>query len=229
MDRLWPKLCGLAFCAALTHAGESHSDGGVQAYRAMGVEPKDVLSGTVLTSRVVPGGDKQIVAMASFLTGRQDEASAVGVRLCVFRRDGEQLVQVYRRDLAEENGGFVGEGNVELIDFDQDGVNEIVLSFKSFKEATIEERRGEVLLYDESGFKPVWSGSLSYDGTRAVRKLAEDRRDRFTREIDLPATLGTRGVTLIFNKKVTAIAGERLAQPKVVRETFPLKPQGSGG
>ena len=50
-----------------------------------------------------------------------------------------------------------------------------------------------------------------------------ERRDHFIRELDLISTLRTRGVTLFFNKTMIAVAGERLAEPKVVEETFPLR------
>ena len=50
-----------------------------------------------------------------------------------------------------------------------------------------------------------------------------ERRDHFVRELDLVSTLRTRGVTLFFNKTMIAVAGERLVEPKVVEETFPLR------
>jgi hypothetical protein len=33
----------------------------------------------------------------------------------------------------------------------------------------------------------------------------------------------TKGVTLHIDKKMMAVAGERLAEPRMVRESFPLK------
>jgi hypothetical protein len=193
------------------------------AYRAMGIAPAQVLSGSVVMSRVVPGSGKQVVAMTTYLTGSRDEQTAVNVRLDVFSEaTAGQLVSIYRRDFGAENGGRVGEGNVELLDLDLDGVNDIVVSFESFAEPLIEQRLGEVLLYGERGFRTVWSGVLEYDSTRAARQVPVERRDRYEREFDLAKTLKARGAELHFQKKVLAIAGERLPQPKIVEESFPL-------
>ena len=41
---------------------------------------------------------------------------------------------------------------------------------------------------------------------------------------DFRDTIKTRGATLFLNKKVIAVAGERLPDPKTVREAVPLKP-----
>ena len=110
------------------------------------------------------------------------------------------------------------------MDLDGDGINEIIATFDSYEDPLIEQKLAEVLLRDESGFRTAWSGPLRYDATKAARDVPRERRDRFMREIDLAATLRTRGITLFVNKKVIAIAGERLAEPKIVQETFPLRP-----
>ena len=110
------------------------------------------------------------------------------------------------------------------MDLDGDGINEIIVSYDSYEDPLIEQKLAEVILHDESGFRTAWSGPLNYDATKAARDLPRERRDRFKREFDLAGTLKTRGVTLFVNKKVIAIAGERLAEPKIVQETFPLRP-----
>ena len=66
-----------------------------------------------------------------------------------------------------------------------------------------------------------------YDATRNARQVPVERRDRYVREIDIRETIRTNGVTLFLNKKVIAVAGERLPEPKIVQETFPLKPAAS--
>ena len=56
-----------------------------------------------------------------------------------------------------------------------------------------------------------------------ARDVPKERRDRFTREFDWGGTIRTRGLTLFMSKKVIAVAGQRLDEPKLVQETFPLR------
>jgi hypothetical protein len=216
-------LCTLALAC---HAGAlgARADTAADAYRAQGIKPQDVLSGTVLTARVLPGPDKQVVAMTTYFTGSQDRAKAVDVKFTVFTREGQSLQAIYNRDFGHDLASPVGQGDLEVVDLDHDGVNEIVVSFESFADPLIQQRSGEILTADASGFRTAWSGEMAYDATRAARDVPRERRDRFTREIDVPATLRSKGTTLFLKKKVVAVAGERLAQPQIVDESFPLHP-----
>ena len=76
-------------------------------YKLMHLEVKDVLTGPILTSRVLPGmtsDPKQVVALVTYMTGKRDESSAVNVRLEVMRKDGDALASIYTRDF----GAFEG-------------------------------------------------------------------------------------------------------------------------
>lgn len=199
------------------------ANGAADAYRALGVKPQKVLSGTVLSSRVAPGGDKQVVCIVTYLTGKKGKSDAVNIKLGVFIPREVGLDPIYLRDLGAERGGNIDRGDVQLLDLDLDGINEIVVTFDSYEDPLIEQKLSEVIIYGDSGFATAWSGPLEYDATKAARNLPSVRRDRFVRELDLPNTLRTRGVTLFFNKKMIAVAGERLAEPKIVQETFPLR------
>jgi hypothetical protein len=202
----------------------ARADTSADAYRAMGIRPADVLTGTVLTAKVLPGPDKQVVSVTTYFTGSKEKDDAVNVRLDVFRRAGELLTRVYGRDFGAESDGPVGEGELQLIDLDLDGINEIIASFQSFVDPLIEQRLGEVLVNEQGEFRSAWSGLLDYDATKAARDVPRERRDRFRREFDFPNTMRTRGITLFMNKQMIAVAGERLPAPKAVQETFPLRP-----
>ena len=208
----------LAFCGVAVQADTS-----ADAYRAMGISPSDVLTGTVLIAKVLPGADKQVVAVTTYITGSDNKTDAVSVRLDVFNRQGESLARVWSRDFGSESGGLVGAGELQLIDLDRDGINEIIATFESFLDPLIEQRLAEVIVNDHGTFRTAWSGALDYDATRAAREVPRERRDRFKREIDFVSTMRTRGITLFMNKQMIAVAGERLDQPKVVQETFPLR------
>jgi hypothetical protein len=194
-----------------------------EAYRAIGVDPTEVLSGTVLKASVLPGGEKQVVSLVTYFTGQKSRENALNVRLDVLRSQGNQLSPIYTRDYGAENGGFVGEGDLQLVDLDRDGINEIIVSFASFADPLIDQRLGEVILHDDQGFQTAWAHPLQYDATRAARSVPPERRDRYERELDVVSTLRTRGVTLFFQKKVIAVAGERLPEPQLIQETFPLR------
>jgi hypothetical protein len=207
----------------LVYSTISMADGASEAYRALGVKPQKVLSGTVINSKVVPGGGKQVVCIATYLTGKKGKSDAVNIKLGVFVPREVGLDPVYLRDLGAERGGYIDRGDLQLLDLDGNGINEIVVTFDSYEDPLIEQKLSEVIIYGESGFATAWSGAVEYDATKAARNVPEQRRDRFVRELDLPNTLRTRGVTLFFNKKMIAVAGERLAEPKMVEETFPLR------
>ena len=217
----------LAAAAAAVAAAPARADLASDVYAAMGIKPASVMNSSVVESKVIPGDEKQIVAVVTYLTGRKDEADALDVKLSVFRNAAGKLFPLYTRDAGKENGGFVGRGEVALLDLDGDGANEIGIYFDNLKNGLVTERRLEIVVRDDSGFRVAWSGAVEYDATRAVRDVPKDRRDRYLRKLDLANTLRTRGVTLFMTKTVIAVAGERLAQPKQVQETFPLKPGGA--
>jgi hypothetical protein len=214
-----------AAALAVLIAAAARADTAAEVYKQMGVRAKDVLNSSVATVKVLPGGDKQVVAVVTYLTGRKDEVNALNVRLDVYRTEGERLVPVFTRDAGKENGGFVGRGEVAVLDLDGDGVNEIGLYYDNLKNELIQDRRLEVIVYDGTSFRVAWSGSSSYDATKAVRDVPVERRDRYNRTLDFANTRRTKGITLFMTKSMIAVAGERLPQPKQIQETFPLKPE----
>ncbi len=210
----------LALAFSRSASGE---DVGLAAYRMMGIKSGEVLNGSVLAAQVLPGKDKQVVALVTYMTGKKDEANAVNVRLEIFRRQGETLESVYARDYGKENGGFVGRGEIQVVDLDGDGVQEIFVTYDLAKDRLIQDRRGEVIARDGAAFRIHWTDSVQYDATRAARDLPADRRDRFVRELDVAGTMRTRGVSLMFDRKMIAVAGERLAEPKISKEAVPFR------
>ena len=212
--------------ALLLLASPARADNASDIYRSMGLADKQVITGTVLTGKVFPGGDdREIAAVVTHFTGKKDEADAVNVRLGIYRRDGERLVALYERDLGKEAGGYVGRGDLQLVDLDGDGGNEIVLSWDDVRDPLIQVRKAEVIAPEGGGgFRTVWSGPVAYDATRAARGVPPERRDRYTRDIDIPATRRTRGVTLFLTRTTLAVAGERLPEPQTSVETVPFRP-----
>lgn len=196
---------------------------GVEVYAAMGIDKGKVISATQTISRVLPGDDKQVVCLVAYFTGKTEKTAAIKLRLAVLDRSDEKYTIVWEQDFSAKYGGNVGEGNLELLDLDRDGQSEIVVSFDLFSDPLIRQRLGEVIVWDEDRFKTGWSGLFEYDATKAVRDVPVERRDHFIRELDMISTMRTRGVTLFFNKTMIAVAGERLSEPKVVEETFPLR------
>lgn len=200
------------------------ADTAFDVYKDLRIKPSDVLNGTIVQSKVLPGSEKQVVALVTYLTGDKGEAEAVGVLLVVYRKDDKgALTSLYARDYGAENGGFVGRGEIEIIDLDKDGVGEMFVTWDNVKDKLIQERRGEILLHERSGFRSGWTGAVEYDATKAIKDVAAERRDRFVRKIDVTATMKTRGVTVFFKKTTVAVAGERLQPPKESVETFPLR------
>lgn len=209
----------------LAPASGARADTAADVYKQMGVKVKDVMGSSVANARVLPGDAKQVVAVVTYLTGKKDEANALGVRLDVYRTAGKELIPLFTRDAAKENGGYVGRGEVAILDLDGDGVSEIGLYYDNLKNDLIQDRRLDLIVYDGSAFRVAWSGSVSYDATKAVRDVPPDRRDRYLRMLDLANTRRTKGITLFMTKTMIAVAGSRLPQAKQVQETFPLKPE----
>ena len=209
-------LFGLVLSAVPVHAG-------VEVYAVMGIDKGRVITGTQTTARVLPGDDKQIVCLVAYFSGKSAKTATVKLRLAVLEGDDKNYTLVWEQDFSAKYGDNVGEGNLELLDLDRDGKSEIVVTFDLFSDPLIRQRFGEVIVWDEDQFKTGWSGPFEYDATKAVRDVPVERRDHFVRELDLISTIRTRGVTLFFNKTMIAVAGERLVEPKVVEETFPLR------
>jgi hypothetical protein len=209
---------------SLTSFG-ARADTAADVFKAMGIKVKDVMNSSVATARVLPGDAKQVVAVVTYLTGKRDEANALGVRLEVFRAEGEKLFPVYTLDASKENGGYVGRGEVAILDLDGDGVSEIGLYYDNLKNDLIQDRVLDILVGDGDTFRVAWTGSVSYDATKAVRDIPPERRDRYLRKLDFANTRRTKGITLFMTKTMIAVAGTRLPQAKQIQETFPLKPQ----
>lgn len=225
------KACAVLVLGLALAWEPSRADTASDAYKAMGIRTADVLTGTVLTARVLPGAAgeaKQVVSVVTYFTGKREEAEAVSVRLDVLRREGSRLVSVYTRDFGKEKDGHVAGGDLELVDLDGDGANEIIVTYDDYGDPLIQQRSSEVIVHGTTGFGTAWSGVVEYDATKAVRTIPAERRDRYTRAVDIPATMRTRGITLMVQKTMIAVAGEQLEQPKVVQETFPLRPAPPG-
>jgi hypothetical protein len=201
----------------------AYAQDGTKAYRALGLKPKDVLTGTVVKAGVIPGGREQTVCIATYMTGKSDKANAVNIRLGVFDSFGDGLVTVYTRDFGADHDGYVANGDLLVFDLDRDGVKEIIVSYDDFEQPLIDQRIAEVIVHDGETLTTAWSGLIEYDATRAAREVPQERRDRYVRAFDWVSTLRTRGATLFMNKTMIAVAGERLAEPQVVAETFELR------
>ena len=196
---------------------------GAEVYEAMGLKTRQVLSGTVLSARVEVDQPKRMVCLATYLTGSKDKSDAVNLVLEIFNETEGVLSSTYRRSFGEVHGWNLADGDLQLIDLDHDGVSEIIVVFRSYRDLPIEQRLGEVIVDTSKGFQVAWAGPMEYDATKAARTVPVERRDRYVREIDYASTLRTRGLTLFMNKTMIAVAGERLDEPQVVPETFPLR------
>jgi hypothetical protein len=212
---------GLAWVGS-TPAARDTDTGGLL-YQKLKIRPGNVLVGTVLTARVLPGEDRQVVSVITWFTGKRDEAHAVNVRLDVHARRGNELLPLYSRDFGAEFGGHVARGELLLVDLDGDGVNEIVVSYDHLKDPLVFRRQAHVIVREDGAFREAWVGDLEYDATRSARGVPLERRDRFQRELNIPETLRTRGASMVFDKTMLAVAGERLTEPRVSREVFPLR------
>jgi hypothetical protein len=222
--RLTTGRLGAAVLLAFAATG-ARADSAAQVYKQLGIKVGNVMNSSVLTAKVLPGDVKQVVSVITYLTGKKDEANALGVRLDIFRNEGDNLVPIYSLDASQENGGSVGRGEIALLDLDGDGVNEIGFYYDNLKNPLIQDRRLDVLVYDGTSYRVAWNGSISYDATKAVRDVPLERRDRYMRKLDFANTRRTKGLTLFLTKEMISVAGERLPQPKQVQETFPLKPE----
>ncbi|NIM62669.1 MAG: hypothetical protein GTO30_13820 [Acidobacteria bacterium] len=221
MDQMIKKAMTFALFGLLLTALPAAA--GVEAYEALGIDKGKVISGTQASAQVLPGEEKQLVCLVAYFSGKGKNAT-VKLRLGVLQGNEKSYTIAWEQDFSSKyDDGKVGEGNLELLDLDRDGQAEIIVTFDLFSDPLIRQRFGEVIVWDEGQFKTAWSGPFEYDATKAVRDVPVERRDHFVRELDLINTLRTRGVTLFFNKTMIAVAGERLVEPKVVEETFPLR------
>src|SRR5262245_58717507 len=106
--RLWVGVAAMLL-AATRAAG---ADTAALVYKAMKLDTAQVLTGSVLAARVVPGEAKQVVAVVTYMTGKKDKADAVNVAFEVFSSSNDTLTSIYSMNLGAENGGNVGQGNL---------------------------------------------------------------------------------------------------------------------
>ena len=215
--------CAAAAALTIGAATAAHADTAADVFQQMGIKATDVMNSSVATAKVLPGDAKQVVAVVTYLTGKKDEANALGVKLEIYRQEGTSLSRIYTMDASKDNGGPVGRGEVALLDLDGDGLSEIGFYYDNLKNGLIQERRLDVIVFDEGVFRVAWNGAVNYDATKAVREIPVERRDRYMRKLDFANTRRTKGVTLFMTKTMISVAGERLPQPKDIQETFPLK------
>lgn len=206
--------------AALLQVMLARADTASDVYETIGIEPAQVLTSTLSTTQVLPGSDRQIVSMLTYLTGKRQSSGAVNVRLDILGQRGGKLFAIFSRDYGAERESNVARGDLQLIDLDGDRVKEIIVSFDEHAEPQLTRRFAEVILHDGGGFRAAWQGPLSSEATQG----AKTAREEFRRELDITATLRSRGTTLFINKQVLAIAGQTLPEPRVVQESFPLRP-----
>jgi hypothetical protein len=218
------KLALIASCV-LALSSATLAESAVDAYKALGIEAGSVMNGTTFNVQVIPGDERQLVCMTTYLTGKKEESIALEVRLDVLMPRGGELVSLYSRRFGEENGGYVADGNLQVLDLDRDGVSEIIVTYGSFTNPLIDLVLGEVIFYGKDNFETVWKGPMEYDATRAARDIPAERRDRYLRQLDPIATMRSGGATLFFNKSMITVAGQRLPTPKTVKETFPIRIQ----
>ena len=220
-----PVFTGLAglILLSLVSVSELRADVSIRAYKALGLEVADVLTGTVFQVQVRPDAGKEIIAVVTAFTGKKKNDQAVEVHFVIFRETDGALEKVYHRQFREEAGGAVAHGELQLLDFDGDGVQEIIVTYEVQRSPLIREREAEVIFADEDGFHTAWKGLILYDATRAAREVPPERRDHFQREVDIGETMRTRAITLFLRKTVYAVAGEQLESPKEILESFPLK------
>ena len=222
---LHPVLAGLTgfLLLSLLSLSELRADVSIQTYKALGLRVADVLTGSVFQVQVRPDAGKEIIAVVTAFTGKKKNDEAVEVYLAVFRETEGGLEKVYLRQFREQAGGPVAHGELQLLDFDGDGIQEIILTYEVQRSPLIREREAEVIYADKDGFHTAWKGLVLYDATRAAREVPPERRDHFEREVDIAETMRTRAVTLFLKKTVRAVAGEQLESPKEILESFPLK------
>jgi len=218
---LWMAAAGCVLLASV--ASPAPAAGIADVCKAIGIKEKDAMFSSLLTRRVLEGNDEQIVAVTTFFTGKKEKDNAVNVRLDVFNERGGKLLPVFSRDYGKEYAGYVGRGELTVVDLDMDGIYDIIVTFDRQDNPLVEQRLGEVILLGLSGLEVGWQGTMMLDATRDARSVPLERRDHFRREVNIPRTLKSRGSTLFLTKKVIAVAGERLEQPKEITETFPLR------
>lgn len=209
--------------AAVLVGPVARADTQFDAYRALGIDAKDVLVGTVLTADVVPDGGEEVVAVVTHFTGNRSREQAVDVRFAVLQRVAGRLQPILEHAYGQRHDGKVGRGELQVLDLDRDGLEEIVVTYDDASDPLVRRRRGEVHLWRDGTLAVGWRGETAYDATLDARGVPDERRDRWSREIDVVSTLRTRGLTLYMTRTVYAVAGEALARPKQVTETFPLR------
>ncbi len=184
-------------------------------------DPRDVPRVAELTvTRTVTDldgdGRREGVLLVVALTGEKDPARATEVLLGTWDAEGgEKGELLWSRHVAAETGQPAHDGEMEILDLDGDGRQEIVLSWDRGLRRGLVDRWAEIWTFpDPRRPVKVWEGPWGRD-TRLDRETPADRKESFEREIDYGATRAARGRAIVFRDTWRMIAGKALDPPRV--------------
>ncbi len=184
-------------------------------------DPRDVPRVAELTvTRTVTDldgdGRREGVILVVALTGEKDPARATEVLLGTWDASaGEKGELLWSRHVVAETGQPAHDGEMEILDLDGDGQQEIVLSWNRGLRPGLVDRWAEIwTVPDPRHPVKVWEGPWGRD-TRLDRETPAGRKESFQREIDYGATRAAKGRALVFRDTWRMIAGKVLDPPRV--------------
>ena len=187
-------------------------------------DPRKVRRGTELTvTRTVTDldgdGRREGVMLVEVLTGEKDPARATEVILGTWDAGaGEKGELLWSRCVTADTGQPAHDGEMEILDLDGDGQQEIVLSWDRGLRPGLVDRWAEIwTVPDPRRPVRVWEGPWGRD-TRLDEQTPPAKRSSFEREIDYGATRAAKGRGIVFRDTWRMIEGQALDPPRVTRE-----------
>lgn len=196
---------------------------GAQAEPAAAPDPRSVpskklISRTIFSSDLDGNGVSEEVVLINRITGSRDIERTFDVQIGVYGADDALL---WSESILETLGGPCYGAELTLVDLEGDGLNELVLTYLAADGPSRWEGRGVVYRWELGRAHRVWSGVLRLDNSRD-QEVPPSERTAFRMELDIPKTIGARGRTLFFEKRMTMVAGVSLDAPRALVERFAL-------
>ncbi|GAB4222248.1 MAG: hypothetical protein Kow0062_18770 [Acidobacteriota bacterium] len=168
---------------------------------------------------------KEGIVLVEALTGEQEPARAVEVILGIVGGPGapDNGTLLWTRHVSRDTGQPAHSAEITAVDLDGDGGSELILTWDRALDDRTRDRFAEIWAVDGPGrLRKVWQGRWEVD-TRRTDSVPVAERTRYQTRIDFGATRRLAGRGIVFERVYTVVAGETLAEPKIVREQVAVR------
>jgi len=185
-------------------------------------DPLALSPSKVYVTTSMSAGPNLTATLTEYFTGEKNEKTAMNLLLGVHVLEDGKMRLVASRDYNAEAGGYVSRGSLAIVDLDNDGAKEMLVTYHHNEAPGTTRIEMDVLRLGGDRLTLVWTGPVRVNTALPGAGIAPSDRDQFLREIDYGRTSASRGRKICFTKTVGVAAGATLDPPRILKEELPL-------